>query len=100
MGGLRAAQAMVRTTARRIGRVGGFALVTGAMLPAYAIREALADDASRDGVRDRWVAAWSDALLRLFGVRAEVDGDARAEPGVGRLVVANHRSTIDIAILL
>ena len=90
----------LRRQARRVVRVAGFGAVTAAMLPAYALREALLDDASRDRVRDRWIGAWSDALLRLYEVHVEASGCTPVAATRGRLVVANHRSTIDIAILL
>ncbi len=58
--------------------------------------------------RDRWSGAWARALLRLFGVEMVVSREASEGPprgGVdprdrGRVVVANHRSIIDIAVLL
>ena len=59
------------------------------------------DGGAKRAARDRWSGAWSRGLLRLFGV--EVLVDPRAIPidmGRGRVVVANHRSIIDIAILL
>jgi lyso-ornithine lipid O-acyltransferase len=84
---------------RRAVRAAGFAAVTGAMLPAYAARDALASEHERAALRDRWVRRWSAALLRLFGITIEVYG--RIPPAArGRLVVANHRSTIDIGIAL
>jgi 1-acyl-sn-glycerol-3-phosphate acyltransferase len=61
--------------------------------------------ARRDGVRDAWVGRWAGALVRLFSIGVDVRGavppppDGRSSPR-GRLVVANHRSTIDVAILL
>jgi 1-acyl-sn-glycerol-3-phosphate acyltransferase len=50
-------------------------------------------------VRDRWVGAWSGAMLSLFGVRVLLEGPL-PPPGRPRLVVANHRSTADILVLL
>ncbi|MGO8993258.1 MAG: lysophospholipid acyltransferase family protein [Polyangiaceae bacterium] len=85
---------------RRAVRAGGFAAITAAMLPPFALRLSLADEANRAGVRDRWVRRWSDALLTLFAVSPDVRGLVAQGSGRGRLVVANHRSTIDIAILL
>lgn len=88
--------------ARRVIRAGGFAAITASMLPPFAIRFALSPAEERGGVRDRWVARWSNALLALFGILVEASAaPSRAADGPrGRLVVANHRSTIDIAILL
>ena len=90
----------LRRHARRFVRVAGFGAVTAAMLPAYALRDALLDTRSRDRVRDRWITVWAGALLGLFAVRVEVSGALPSPPRRGRLVVANHRSTIDIAVLL
>ncbi len=89
----------MRVEARRALRTAGFAAVTAAMLPAYALRDATLTDAERGAVRDRWLRRWSTALLSLFAVHVEMEGGA-PPASRGRLVVANHRSTIDIAILL
>jgi 1-acyl-sn-glycerol-3-phosphate acyltransferase len=50
-------------------------------------------------VCERWVGAWCAALLRLFGVHVLSRG-TRPPRGRGRLIVANHRSTADILVLL
>jgi 1-acyl-sn-glycerol-3-phosphate acyltransferase len=73
------------------------------MLPPFVARMALARREDRTSVRDRWVQRWSDALLTLFAVSVDVRGGsllARSGKGHGRLIVANHRSTIDVAVLL
>jgi 1-acyl-sn-glycerol-3-phosphate acyltransferase len=69
------------------------------MLPGLMARQALTPPAQRDAVRDRWVGAWGRLLLGLFGVEAVVCGEPARAPG-GRLVVANHRSTADVLLLL
>jgi 1-acyl-sn-glycerol-3-phosphate acyltransferase len=69
------------------------------MLPAFAARLAMVPVEERDAVRDRWVRVWSRTLLELFGVRAIIQGVPTASAH-GRLVVANHRSTADILLLL
>ena len=85
---------------RRAARVAGFGAVTAAMLPAYALRDAVAPADARDELRDRWIAAWCSTLLRLFAVHVDVRGAAPSRHAQGRMVIANHRSTIDIAVLL
>lgn len=96
----------LRVSARRVVRTAGFVGITAAMLPAFAAREAVTPEAAKDALRDRWLRRWSRSLLELFAVHVEHTGQGAAhaadagEHGRGRLVVANHRSTIDIAVLL
>jgi 1-acyl-sn-glycerol-3-phosphate acyltransferase len=85
---------------RRVVRAGGFAAITAGMLPLFLARFALTPEARRTGVRDRWVRRWSDALLSLFAIDADVAPRVSPAPKGGRLVIANHRSTIDVAVLL
>jgi 1-acyl-sn-glycerol-3-phosphate acyltransferase len=88
-----------RREVRRARRVAAFGATTGVMLPALLAHLAVAPAGDRDKVRDRWVRVWSRTLLDTFGVRALVQGAAPAG-SAGRLVVANHRSTADILLLL
>jgi 1-acyl-sn-glycerol-3-phosphate acyltransferase len=85
-------------------RTTGFVGITAGMLPLYMAREAMSSGAAaKDTVRDRWTGRWSRALLDLFGVERTFVGARPASssrPSRGRLVVANHRSTIDVALLL
>jgi 1-acyl-sn-glycerol-3-phosphate acyltransferase len=101
VGLVRHAEALVtpRQQARRAARVAGFGAVTALMLPAFVARETLALPTRRDGVRDRWVGRWASSLLRIFGIDVRSRG-ALPVHGRGHLVVANHRSTADILILL
>lgn len=103
-----------RRALRRLARVTGFAALTAAMLPAFLARQRMVDEERRDSVREQWVAAWCEALLTMFGVRVLVQiagskGPKRADrlrsfvglpPERGHLIVANHRSTADILVLL
>ena len=89
----------LRTRLRRVLRTSGFAAITASMLPLYALRDAVVADGERAHLRDRWLRRWSGALLELFAVRVDLSGGVPPRER-GRLVVANHRSTIDIAILL
>jgi len=85
---------------RRVFRGAGFAALTaGAGAGVIVGVELATGDAAKAVARDRWSGAWSRALLRLFAVELIVTGDARAG-GDARVVVSNHRSIIDIAVLL
>jgi 1-acyl-sn-glycerol-3-phosphate acyltransferase len=85
---------------RRTVRIGGFGALTAVMLPAFLVHRGLTPAGRRTGVRERWVATWSGALLRMFGLRLNTQALPSLEPGRGHLIVANHRSTADILMLL
>ena len=88
-----------RQELRRAARIAGFGALTSAMLPAFLAHHRLSPEEARDRVRRRWVGAWSSTLLSLFGVEVLLEGTP-TPPGTGSLVVANHRSTADILVLL
>jgi 1-acyl-sn-glycerol-3-phosphate acyltransferase len=97
----------IRVGARKALRIGGFAGITAALIPLYVTRDRLTGDADRVAVRDRWLQRWSGSLLRLFAVRVDVRGAASAGSATstsaaarGRLVVSNHRSALDVGVLL
>jgi lyso-ornithine lipid O-acyltransferase len=94
--------ASARQTVRKAARIGGFGFITAVLLPLYVTHGRLARPRDRGRVRDLWVRRWSDSLLRLFSIDVEVSPSAVPEPqaGQGQLVVANHRSALDIGILL
>ncbi|MGD0679148.1 MAG: lysophospholipid acyltransferase family protein [Polyangiaceae bacterium] len=80
-------------------RIAGFGAITGAMLSGFIAQEALTSRAGREAVRERWVGAWCTMVLTLFGVRSIVQGTAPPRTR-GHLIVANHRSTADVLVLL
>lgn len=79
----------------------GLASVTGAECGALWLETRLRG--MSDERRDAYVRAWSRRLLAVFGVRV-VDDPARAPlpavPAGGRLIVSNHRSMLDILVIL
>lgn len=84
---------------RRASRVAGFGALTLGYSGAFALAHSLAPGEAKRTVRDRWVKSWSNALLNLFAIDTRVKGTVPAcENGI--LVVSNHRSTIDIGIVL
>jgi 1-acyl-sn-glycerol-3-phosphate acyltransferase len=94
---------IVRERARQVGRASGFVGLTAAMLPAFLAHLGRADPEQKDTVRDLWVRRWASALLSLFAIEVIVDGSVpppTRRGARGRLVVANHRSAIDIGVLL
>lgn len=94
---------MIRDHVRQAYRAGGFAGVTATMTAICAAQAAAAPPDRRDAVIAEWVRRWSSALLRLFSISVAIKGDVpipTKEPGRGRLIVANHRSAIDIGVML
>ena len=89
--------------ARQALRASGFVGLTAAMLPVFLAHHRKVPETERDTVRDLWVRRWARALLSLFDVETVILGPVppptqRGERG--RLVVSNHRSAIDIGVLL
>lgn len=94
---------VIRDRARQAYRAGGFLATTAAMLPMYLARHRSAAEADKDAVRDRWVKRWASGLLRLFAIDVVVGGTVPPAPRRGergRLIVTNHRSAIDVGVLL
>ncbi len=95
----------VRGTLRKVARASGFIGLTAAMLPPFYVHTRVMGAGDTE-TRDRWVSRWSSLLLSLFSIRLEVLGtvpvNGRDDAGaqLGRLCVSNHRSAIDIGILL
>jgi len=93
----------LRDKGRQAWRASGFVGLTAAMLPLFLAHARRAADKDRDTVRDLWVRRWARALLSLFAIETFVEGAVPppTRPGErGRLVIANHRSAIDIGVLL
>jgi 1-acyl-sn-glycerol-3-phosphate acyltransferase len=84
---------------RRAARTAAFGGLTTGLVSAFLVRTALSSPERREQVRERWVGVWCSAMLELFGLRVLVRGPLPG-PERGRLVVANHRSTADILVLL
>jgi lyso-ornithine lipid O-acyltransferase len=95
---MRGAVATFRQNARIALRSSGFISLTASSLPAFVARMALTPKHNQRAIRDTWVQDWARRLLRLFDIRPTVIGEA--PPAHGALIVANHRSAIDIGVLL
>ena len=89
--------------ARQAYRASGFLATTAAMLPLYLSHHRRVPEEQKDLVRDLWVRRWARSLLGLFSISVVVRGSVppptrRGERG--RLIVTNHRSAIDIGVIL
>ena len=86
-------------TLRRSARTAGFGAITAAMLVAFESHALLAPS-DRDAIFDRYRTFYLDRVLDLFGVDAIRIPETVPRARGPRLVVVNHRSALDIAILL
>jgi 1-acyl-sn-glycerol-3-phosphate acyltransferase len=86
---------------RAAARATGFAALTVVQLGAVQAHERISPPAERAEVFDRHMRVWVCTLLKLFGVRIlRAPRDPPPRGAVARLVVSNHRSPIDVAVLL
>lgn len=95
--------AIPRDRARQVYRASGFLGLTAGMLPLYLAHYKRTPDRDKDLVRDLWVRRWARALLDLFAVEVVVKGNVPPPTRAGergRLIVTNHRSAIDIGVVL
>lgn len=94
---------VVKARIRQAARGTGFVGITAAMLPMFLAALHRTPEAERDATREAWVRRWAALLLRLFDITVVVRGEVPAPTRSGqrgRLIVANHRSAIDIGVLL
>ncbi len=95
---------MQNALVRKAARAAGFGALTVASGAAVYGAVRLAPLERKSSARDAVTGAWSRGLLSLFGVDVRVAGASPGPLGVGRgrgrIVIANHRSIIDIALLL
>jgi 1-acyl-sn-glycerol-3-phosphate acyltransferase len=89
-----------RREIRRVARIAGFGALTATMLPAFLARRKAASPETRLDLRDQWMGSWCSALLAMFGVHVLSEGPWALARERGHLIVANHRSTADILLLL
>jgi len=69
------------------------------VLPMHVVHERFVREGERDALKERYKRAWCESMLKLFGISV-IDLDAAPPMGSrGTLIVANHRSAIDIALL-
>lgn len=87
-------------TARSGARAAGMGALTLSMLAGVSLHQRLAPPHAQRPVFERWMHHWSNSLLNLFGVHPSWHGHAGHGPDRARLVISNHRSPLDILLLL
>ena len=83
---------------RAVLRTGAFVGFSAGILAAYEARLALTPAAGHDQLGSQYLARLTSGLLRVFGAELVVQGRRTLEGGA--LVVSNHQSALDIAVML
>jgi 1-acyl-sn-glycerol-3-phosphate acyltransferase len=73
---------------------------TAGITHAGLLRFQFCSEQERPTVAARWVGRWAGGLLRVFGVEQHWASALPAATDRARLVVANHRSPLDILLML
>jgi 1-acyl-sn-glycerol-3-phosphate acyltransferase len=74
--------------------------ITLSMLGGVTLHQRLAAEPQRNAVFQRWMKHWAQRLLDVFGFEVLLVSPPPPTAAGARLVVSNHRSPIDILILL
>lgn len=85
---------------RGAGVAGWTAFMLAAVESHKWIERKLGDGARQEAIFDRYMRAWTGGILRMCAVEVLVVRGLPAEPAGARLVVSNHRSALDIPLLL
>jgi len=99
----------LRKNLRFATRVAAFAVATLCCWLLFELESFLWRRSPRINIINRWVPRWARINLKIFGVQVEAHGQhadagrlypSQGENNVGRIFVANHRSGMDIPIIL
>ncbi len=91
---------MIPASLRASGRAASSVGVTAALLAAAEADVARHPAAERPAVFERHARRWARAVLTLMGAGAIVTGAPARPPRGPRLIVSNHRTALDVLVLL
>jgi 1-acyl-sn-glycerol-3-phosphate acyltransferase len=83
---------------RAVLRTGAFVGFSAGILAAYEARRVTTPESGQEQLADRYRSRLTNGLLRVFGAELLTHGQHTHEGGA--LVVANHQSALDIAVML
>jgi 1-acyl-sn-glycerol-3-phosphate acyltransferase len=87
-------------TARSAARALGMGALTLGMLGGVSLHQRLVPAESQQALFQAWMKTWADRVLRIFGVSWSLHGELPPMAAGARLVVSNHRSPLDILLML
>jgi 1-acyl-sn-glycerol-3-phosphate acyltransferase len=85
---------------RGAGVAGWTALMLAAVESHKLLERKLGDGRQQEQIFDRYMRAWTAGILRMCAVEVLVVPGLPPEPTTARLVISNHRSALDIPVLL
>ncbi len=95
------ARPSVLQAARAAATVSWTAALLAAVESHKAVDRVLVGGRAQEAIFDQYMRTWTGGLQRLFGVELRVVSNRSRSPARGaRMIVANHRSALDIPILL
>jgi len=86
--------------ARSYARAAAMASFTFGMVSSAGLHQRLVAEPERDALYQAWMRNWARGLLGVFNVDARYVNQAPPLTSGARLVVANHRSPLDITLML
>jgi 1-acyl-sn-glycerol-3-phosphate acyltransferase len=86
--------------ARSGGRALSMATLTLSMLGGVSLHQRWVEPSRQGEVLQQWMRVWADLLVRLFGIEVSLHGEPPPPATGARLIVSNHRSPIDVLLLL
>jgi 1-acyl-sn-glycerol-3-phosphate acyltransferase len=94
---------------RFVTRVAAFAIVTSCYWSLFELEALVRRKSPRIDIINKWVPRWARINLKIFGVQVEAHGKyaddgllypSQGKNDVGHIFVANHRSGMDIPVIL
>jgi lyso-ornithine lipid O-acyltransferase len=92
--------AKLRVPVRAAGMMGWTSAMLAGVESHKLVDRTLGDGAEQEQIFDRYMRTWTAGLLRMFAVEVHVVGQLPPPPSGARMVVSNHRSALDIGVLL
>jgi lyso-ornithine lipid O-acyltransferase len=90
----------LRVPTRAAGMIGWTSLMLAAVESHKLVDRKLEGGRAQEQIFERYMRTWTAGLLRMFGVDLRIVGELPPPPSGPRMIISNHRSALDIGILL